>query len=36
MSYFEFPHTRTYDSDLGWLIKSMEELLDEYNALMAL
>lgn len=21
MSYFEFPHTRTYDSDLGWLIK---------------
>lgn len=22
MSYFEFPHTRTYDSDLGWLIKN--------------
>lgn len=21
MSYFEFPHTRTYDNDLGWLIK---------------
>lgn len=21
MSYFEFPNTRTYDSDLGWLIK---------------
>lgn len=21
MSYFEFPHTRTYDSDLAWLIK---------------
>lgn len=21
MSFFEFPHTRTYDSDLGWLIK---------------
>ena len=20
MSFFEFPHTRTYDSDLGWLI----------------
>lgn len=35
MSFFEFPHTRTYDSDLGWLIKSMKELLDEYNALMA-
>lgn len=35
MSFFEFPHTRTYDSDLGWLIKSMEELLDEYNNLIA-
>lgn len=21
MSFFEFPHTRTYDSDLGWIIK---------------
>lgn len=21
MSFFEFSHTRTYDSDLGWLIK---------------
>lgn len=21
MAFFEFPHTRTYDSDLGWLIK---------------
>lgn len=20
MAFFEFPHTRTYDSDLGWLI----------------
>ena len=35
MSFFEFPHTRTYDSDLGWLIKSMEELLNEYNDLIA-
>lgn len=33
MSFFEFPHTRTYDSDLGWLIKSMEELMKEYNEL---
>lgn len=33
MSFFEFPHTRTYDSDLGWLIKKMEELLNEYNTL---
>lgn len=21
MSFYEFPHTRTYDNDLGWLIK---------------
>lgn len=28
MSYFEFPHTRTYDSDLGWLIKTVKELTD--------
>lgn len=35
MSFFEFPHTRTYDSDLGWLIKKMEELLNEYNTLMS-
>lgn len=23
MSFFEFPHTRTYDTDLGWLIKKV-------------
>lgn len=28
MSYFEFPHTRTYDSDLGWLIKAVKGLLE--------
>lgn len=28
MSFFEFPHTRTYDSDLGWLIKTVKDLLD--------
>lgn len=26
MSFFEFPHTRTYDSDLGWLIKDTHSL----------
>lgn len=26
MSFFEFPHTRTYDSDLGWLIKNFKTL----------
>ena len=33
MGYFSFPHTRTYDSDLGWLIKHLkgiDEKLDEY------
>ena len=33
MAFFEFPHTRTYDSDLGWLIKAFNEIsqkLDEY------
>ena len=28
MSFFEFPHTRTYDSDLGWLIAKTKILLD--------
>jgi len=28
MSYFEFPHTRTYDSDLGWLIASVKKLIE--------
>ena len=28
MSFFEFPHTRTYDSDLGWLIKNANSLDD--------
>lgn len=31
MSYFEFPHTRTYDDDLGWLIKAVEELKKKLN-----
>lgn len=28
MGYFDFPHTRTYDSDLGWLIKSVKKLIE--------
>ena len=35
MSFFEFPHTRTYDSDLGWLIKEMKYLDDEYASLIS-
>lgn len=31
MSYFEFPHTRSYEGDLGYLIKNMIELREEYN-----
>ena len=34
MSFFEFPHTRTYDSDLGWLIrqcKTNEEAISALN-----
>ena len=31
MGYFnEFPHTRWYDGDLGWLIKIYKELLERY------
>lgn len=35
MAFFEFPHTRTYDSDLGWLIQnvsSYNETIDALNA----
>lgn len=34
MSFFEFPHTRTYDGDLGWLIKtvsSYDEIIAALN-----
>ena len=34
MSFFDFPHTRTYDSDLGWLIKqvtSYDETISTLN-----
>ena len=33
MSFFEFPHTRTYDSDLGWLIKEVHTLDEVTRAL---
>lgn len=26
MSFFEFPNTRTYDNDLGWLIKAVKDI----------
>lgn len=33
MSYYDFPHTRNYDSDLGFLIKSYNDLMDNYKKL---
>lgn len=31
MAFFEFPNTRNYDGDLGWLIKTVTELAKKYN-----
>ena len=31
MSYFEFPHTRNYEGDLGFIIKKVIELDTNYN-----
>lgn len=36
MSYFEFPHTRTYEGDLGYIIKQIEKLTVNYNQFYAL
>ena len=33
MAFFEFPHTRNYDADLGWLIKEYKTLKAEYDVL---
>ena len=36
MAFFnEFPHTRTYDSDLAWLIKRMKEVLSRMDSVEA-
>lgn len=35
MSFFEFPNTRTYDSDLGWLIKHVGINVENIEALRA-
>ena len=35
MSFYEFPHTRTYDSDLGWLIKHCKSNTDAIAILTA-
>ena len=28
MAYFEFPNTRNYDGDLGWIIKNLTEVVE--------
>lgn len=33
MGFFEFPHTRTYDTDLGWIIKNIKGYNDTIQAL---
>lgn len=33
MSFYEYPHTRTYDSDLGWLIKHVTNYDETIQAL---
>lgn len=33
MSYYNFPHTRNYDSDLGFLIKKYIKLIKETDEL---
>ncbi|MBP3578666.1 MAG: hypothetical protein J6K15_11190 [Lachnospiraceae bacterium] len=35
MSFFEFPNTRTYNNDLGWLIKNVKSSNDAIAALEA-
>ena len=35
MAFFEFPHTRTYDSDLGWLIRQCKTNMDAIEVLEA-
>lgn len=34
MAYFEFPHTRNYDGDLGYIIKKLNEITKETDYLM--
>lgn len=33
MAFFEFPHSRTYDTDLGWIIKNIKGYNDAIQAL---
>lgn len=31
MGYYDFPHTRNYDTDLGFLIEKYKEFVNAYN-----
>ena len=31
MAFFEFPHTRTYEGDLGFILKQLDQLTKDYN-----
>lgn len=33
MAFFEFPHTRTYDTDLGWIIENIKGYNDAIQTL---
>ena len=35
MAYFEFPHTRSYEGDLGYIIKKLTELSEAYGEFFA-
>lgn len=34
MAYFEFPHTRNYDGDLGWVVKNLKKVAEDTAYLM--
>lgn len=36
MSMFEFPHTREYEGDLGYIIKKVEEIINRLNSFEAI
>lgn len=35
MAFFEFPHTRTYDADLGWLISNVKNNINKISDLLS-
>lgn len=33
MAYYEYPHSRIYDQDLGWIINELERIRQELEDL---